>query len=155
MNTKCPKELLYSMLCNMQLRLRLFRLKTLSRNYFTPLYVFGSYGKYGQQKIIYALTGPFERKLQHTPEDRERARRESEEDNPTVTSFKPAHRSCFHQTHVTDFASATSRLNPPWPSCLHLAILPPPPLNRTQSPLFLPSPLNLTGFNEFFGLVWY
>ena len=65
MNTKCPKELLYSMLCNMQLRLRLFRLKTLSRNYFKPLCVFGSYGKYNQRKIIYTLTeiSHFKRKI--------------------------------------------------------------------------------------------
>ena len=43
----------------------------------------------------------------------------------------------------------------PWPSRLHRAILPPPPLDRTQLPLPLPSSLNLIGFDEFFGLVLF
>ena len=40
--------------------------------------------------------------------------------------------------------------NLPWPSCFHRTILPPLPLDRTQSPLSLPSSLNLTRFDEFF-----
>ena len=74
-----------------------------------------------------------EGELKHTPKDRERVRRESEEDNPTFAGIRPTHRSCRRrllQTHSpislpstlppsdppTDLASTASRLNPPWPS---------------------------------------
>ena len=68
-----------------------------------------------------------------------------------VASFRPTQQSRRHQTHVTDLASATSRSNPPWPS----STSEPSPLDRTQSSLSLPFSLNLTGYDEFFGLVWY
>ena len=71
-------------------------------------------------------------------------------DLATVTSFRPTHQSCRHQTHVTDLASTASKSNLPWPSSTNG----PPPLDRTQAPLSLPSSLNLTEFDEFY-LVWY
>ena len=43
--------------CPIKLRLCLFCLKTFLENHFTPLCVFGSYEKYGQRKIKYALIG--------------------------------------------------------------------------------------------------
>ena len=45
--------------------------------------------------------------------------------------------------------------DPPWPSRFCRTILPPPPLDWTQSPFSLPSSLNLTGFDEFFCLVLF
>ena len=80
-----------------------------------------------------------------------------------IASFRPTHQSRCYQTHVTDLpfslypcqANHRKTSYPPWPSRLRLAILPPPPLDQTQSPLSLPSSLNLTRFDEFFGLVWY
>ena len=69
-------------------------------------------------------------------------------------------------THVTDlpfslyacWANHRKTSNPLWPSRLCCAILPPPPLDWTQSPLSLslslslslPSSLNLIGFDDFF-----
>ena len=79
---------------NVWVRLRLFHLKMVLGNYFTPLWVFGTYGKYGQTentvhvdrkirpfgcKIVYTLILPSmnsrkthskrksERELKHTP----------------------------------------------------------------------------------------
>ena len=71
---------------NIWVRLRLFHLKMVLQNYFTPLWVFGTYGKYGQTentvhvdrkirpfgcKIVYTLILPSMNFQKTQPEDRE------------------------------------------------------------------------------------
>ena len=97
-----------------------------------------------ERKIIYALILPsmnFRKSEGRHPSSSTHPKTEREIEGKVKKTTQPS--------SVSDPPTDLAAIKPMSP------ILPPLPLDRTQLPLFLPSSLNLTGFDEFFGLVWY
>ena len=91
------------------------------------------------------------------PTIKERGRSPELEIDSTVVWVVPLTADQAKIDSTVDRANHRKTSNPSWPSHLCCTVLPLPPLDQTQSPLSLPSSLNLTIFDEFFllGLVYF